>query len=75
MFLPKTFKMKRICLALNGFFPLIEYNVDDIAKGIQKNYNVRILTFDKSKSKDTSVYELDKLITNYKFVSFPSLVL
>ena len=67
--------MKRICLALNGFFPLIEYNVDDIAKGIQKNYNVRILTFDKSKSKDTSVYELDKLITNYKFVSFPSLVL
>lgn len=73
--LPKIFKMKRICFVVDSIFSIggVQRVTAVIAKGLAKDYDVTIVTFDKPKSKDTSLYGLDEAHINYRFFSYPSI--
>ncbi len=67
--------MKRICFVVDSIFSIggVQRVTAVIAKGLAKDYDVTIVTFDKPKSKDTSLYGLDEVKINYRFFSYPSI--
>ena len=71
--LPKIFKMKRICFVVDSIFSIggVQRVTAVIAKGLAKDYDVTIVTFDQAKSKDTSLYGLDEVNISYSFFSYP----
>lgn len=73
--LPKIFKMKRICFIVDSIFSIggVQRVTSVIAKELAKDYEVTIVTFDDPKSKDISLYELNKANINYRFFSYPSI--
>lgn len=73
--LPKIFQMKRICFIVDSIFSIggVQRVTAVIAKGLAKDYDVTIVTFDNPTSKDTSLYELDETNINYRFFSYPSI--
>lgn len=73
--LPKIIKMKRICFVVDSIFSFggVQRVTAVIAKGLAKDYDVTILTFDNPESMDTSLYELKNASINYCFFSYPSI--
>lgn len=73
--LPKIFKMKRICFVVDSIFSIggVQRVTTVIAKGLAKDYNVTIVTFDNPISKDISLYGLDEVEINYRFFHYPSI--
>ena len=67
--LPKIIKMKRICFVVDSIFSFggVQRVTAVIAKGLAKDYDVTILTFDNPESMDTSLYELKNASINYCF--------
>lgn len=65
--------MKKICFVVDSIFSIggVQRVTAVIAKGLEKEYNVTIVTFDKPASKDISLYELNKANINYRFFSYP----
>ena len=61
--------MKKICFVVDSIFSIggVQRVTAVIAKGLEKEYNVTIVTFDKPASKDISLYELNKANINYRF--------
>ena len=66
--------MKRICFLVDSIFSFggVQRVTAVIAKELAKTYDVTIITFDDSKDKDTSLYELDKASIHYRFFAYPS---
>ena len=66
--------MKRICFLVDSIFSYggVQRVTAVIAKELAKTYDVTIVTFDKPKDKDTSLYELDKAPIHYEFFAYPS---
>lgn len=73
--LPKIYRMKRICFVVDSIFSFggVQRVTAVIAKGLAKDYDVTILTFDNPESMDTSLYELKNASINYCFFSYPSI--
>ena len=71
--LPKIFKMKRICFVVDSIFSIggVQRVTAVIAKGLAKDYEVTIVTFDNPISKDISLYGLDEADIKYRFFSYP----
>lgn len=67
--------MKRICFVVDSIFSIggVQRVTAVIAKGLAKDYDVTIVTFDKSEFKDTSLYGLDEAKINYRFFYYPSI--
>jgi glycosyltransferase involved in cell wall biosynthesis len=71
--LPKIFKMKRICFVVDSIFSIggVQRVTAVIAKGLAKDYDVTIVTFDNPVSKDLSLYGLEEVDIKYRFFSYP----
>lgn len=71
--LPKIFKMKRICFVVDSIFSIggVQRVTAVIAKGLARDYDVTIVTFDNPVSKDISLYGLDEADIKYRFFSYP----
>lgn len=71
--LPKIFKMKRICFVVDSIFSIggVQRVTAVIAKGLAKDYDVTIVTFDHRVSKDISLYGLEEADIKYRFFSYP----
>ena len=71
--LPKIFKMKRICFVVDSIFSIggVQRVTAVIAKGLAKDYDVTIVTFDNPISKDLSLYGLEGADIKYRFFSYP----
>ena len=65
--------MKRICFLVDSIFSFggVQRVTAVIAKELAKTYDVTIITFDDSKDKDTSLYELDNASIHYRFFAYP----
>ena len=64
---------KRICFLMDSFFSIggVQRVTAVIAKELAKDYDVTIVTFDKPKQKDTSLYGLSEADINYRFFNYP----
>lgn len=65
--------MKRICFVVDSIFSIggVQRVTAVIAKGLVKDYDVTIVTFDNPKSKNISLYGLDETDIKYRFSSYP----
>ena len=65
--------MKRICFLIDSIFSIggVQRVTAVIAKELSKDYDVTIVTFDKQKAMDTSLYTLDKAKIHYRFFEYP----
>lgn len=66
--------MKRICFLVDSIFSYggVQRVTAVIAKELAKTNDVTIVTFDHSKDKDMSIYELHEANLNYIFFAYPS---
>lgn len=66
---------KRICFLVDSIFSIggVQRVTAVIAKELAKEYDVTIVTFDKQKEKDTSLYGLNEASINFRFFSYPSI--
>lgn len=67
--------MKRICFLTDSIFSIggVQRVTAVIAKELAKDYDVTILTFDRSESLDTKLYGLDEATIHYRFFSYPAM--
>ena len=67
--------MKRICFVVDSIFSIggVQRVTAVIAKELAKDYDVSIVTFDKSEHIDKSLYNLSEANINYRFVSYPKI--
>lgn len=67
--------MKKICFLIDSIFSIggVQRVTAVIAKELAKEYDVTIVTFDKPKAMDTSLYELDKAKIHYRFFEYPQI--
>ena len=65
--------MKRICFIVDSIFSIggVQRVTAVIAKELAKDYNVTIMTFDKTDKKDTSLYGLIETNITYRFFAYP----
>lgn len=65
--------MKRICFLVDSIFSFggVQRVTAVIAKALAKDYDVTIVTLDKSSDKDTSLYDLQEADIHYRFFQFP----
>lgn len=66
---------KKICFLTDSIFTIggVQRVTAVIAKELTKDYNVTIVTFDKSDIKDTSLYYLNESDITYRFFSYPTI--
>jgi len=64
---------KRICFLIDSIFSYggVQRVTAVIAKELAKDYDVTIVTFDKSEEKNTSFYSLDEADIHYRFFEYP----
>lgn len=67
--------MKRICFLIDSIFSIggVQRVTAVIAKELAKDYDVTIVTFDKQKTMDTSLYALDQAKIQYRFFEYPNI--
>ena len=67
--------MKRICFIVDSIFSIggVQRVTAVIAKELSKVADVTIVTFDKPKMMDTSLYNLNEANINYRFFSYPQI--
>ena len=67
--------MKRICFIVDSIFSIggVQRVTAVIAKELSKVADVTIVTFDKPKMMDTSLYNLNEAKINYRFFSYPQI--
>lgn len=65
--------MKKICFLIDSIFSYggVQRVTAVIAKELSQEYDVTIVTFDNSETKDTSLYGLREAPITYRFVSYP----
>lgn len=65
--------MKRICFITDSIFSIggVQRVTAVIAKELAKEYDVTILTFDKSEKKHTTMYGLKEANISYRFIQYP----
>ena len=65
--------MKKICFVVDSLFSYggVQRVTAIIAKALAKDYDVTIVTFDKSLSKDTAYYDLQEADIQYRFFRYP----
>jgi len=65
--------MKKICFLVDSIFSFggVQRVTAVIAKALAKDYDVTIVTLDKSSDKDTSLYDLNEADIRYRFFQFP----
>ena len=65
--------MKRICFIVDSIFSIggVQRVTAVIAKGLAKDYDVSIITFDKPESMNTSLYDLHEANITYRFFTYP----
>ena len=64
--------MKRICFIVDSIFSIggVQRVTAVIAKELAKDYDVTILTFDKSEKKETTMYGLNEANISYRFLTY-----
>ena len=64
---------KRICFLMDSIFSIggVQRVTAVIAKGLAKDCEVTIITFDKPDMKDTSLYGLSEIDISYRFFNYP----
>lgn len=69
----KSYLMKHICFLIDSIFSIggVQRVTAVIAKELAKDYNVTIMTFDEPETKDTSLYNLNKVSIRYRFIKYP----
>ena len=67
--------MKKICFLIDSIFSIggVQRVTAVIAKELAKEYDVTIVTFDKKKAMDTSLYALNEAEIHYRFFEYPQL--
>ena len=67
--------MKKVCFLIDSIFEIggVQRVTAVIAKELAKDYNVTIVTFDNSKKKDLSLYNLCDANIEYHFYSYPQI--
>lgn len=67
--------MKRICFLMDSIFSIggVQRVTAVIAKALAKDYDVTIVTFDKQKAKDTTLYGLNEASIHYRFFAYPEM--
>ena len=65
--------MKRICFLTDSIFSIggVQRVTSVIAKQLTKDYNVTIVTFDKPDNINTSLYGLNEVGIQYRFIKYP----
>ncbi len=65
--------MKKICFVVDSIFSIggVQRVTAVIAKELAKDYDVSIVTFDKPKQQDTSLYHLNEANIHYRFFAYP----
>ena len=65
---------KKICFLMDSIFSFggVQRVTAVIAKELAKSYNVTIVTFDKPKQKDTTLYGLEEAEIHYRFFDYPA---
>lgn len=65
--------MKKICFIVDSIFTIggVQRVTAVIAKELAKEYDVTILTFDKTEKKDTTMYGLNEANITYRFIQYP----
>ena len=65
--------MKNICFIVDSIFSFggVQRVTAVIAKELAKEYDVTILTFDKTEKKDTTMYGLNEVNITYRFIQYP----
>ena len=65
--------MKKICFIVDSIFTIggVQRVTVVIAKELAKEYDVTIVTFDKPDNIDTSLYELNEVGIQYRFIKYP----
>ena len=65
--------MKKICFLVDSIFSIggVQRVTAVIAKELAKEYDVTILTFDKSEKKHTTMYGLKEANISYRFIQYP----
>lgn len=65
--------MKKICFVVDSIFSIggVQRVTAVIAKELAKDYDVSIVTFDKPKQQDTSLYQLNEANIHYRFFAYP----
>lgn len=65
--------MKNICFIVDSIFSFggVQRVTAVIAKELAKEYDVTILTFDKTEKKDTTMYGLNEANITYRFIQYP----
>lgn len=65
--------MKKICFLVDSIFSIggVQRVTAVIAKGLAKDYDVTIVTFDDPSTKDTTLYDLKEADIHYRFFQFP----
>ena len=66
--------MKRICFLVDSIFTFggVQRVTSVIAKELARDYDVTIVTFDKPKQEDTSLYGLNEAPLHFRFFSYPN---
>ena len=67
--------MKRICFVVDSIFSIggVQRVTAVIAKELAKDYDVNIVTFDKTELQDTTLYDLKESSITYRFFSYPKI--
>ena len=65
--------MKKICFIVDSIFTIggVQRVTAVIAKELAKEYDVTIVTFDKTDKEDSSLYGLNEANITYRFISYP----
>jgi glycosyltransferase involved in cell wall biosynthesis len=65
--------MKRICFIVDSIFSIggVQRVTAVIAEALSKDYDVTIISFDKPKLKDLSLYQLADYPIKFQFISYP----
>lgn len=73
LFVSLSFEMKKICFLVDSIFSIggVQRVTAVIAKGLAKDYDVTIVTFDDPSTKDTTLYDLKEADIHYRFFQFP----
>ena len=65
--------MKKICFIVDSIFTIggVQRVTAVIAKELAKEYDVTIVTFDKPDNINTSLYGLNEVGIQYRFIKYP----
>ena len=68
-------KMKKLCFLVDSIFTIggVQRVTAVIAEALANDYDVTIVTFDRSEKKDLSMYQLADYPIKYQFVSYPDI--